>query len=421
MCYNTIRKRANFKITLCSSQGQKQGGYVMSYAIIRNAKYKSENLKGIYRHNERKNTNYSNKNIDKDKSYLNYSLKSPQFTYEKEFQRIRKEYNLKGQIKTVSNIVCEYIITSDKAFFDTIGKDETKRFFETAYKFVSEYKDLGEQYILSAKVHMDEETPHMHLVFIPIVHTKDKKGNAINKIACSEFWKAKDSYRQLQDAFYNYMVENSFDLERGNPSEKVHLSVKDYKNITNFEESKTLLKDIKIELPEVPDISNFRWTIKNRDEKIQEQIIKPKDKAIQELQEQNALLTLALNRQIKTVDKAIKHEKDIKPILDENAELKEKCENLENNYNSRLQEETRQIKNKYEEQISYLENENNFLKNIINTLQKTVHKFIEWVCIKFSITDEESFVRKFENENDIYLDPEKQIEHEEELEGEYEM
>lgn len=393
----------------------------MSYAIIRNAKYKSENLKGIYRHNERKNTNYSNKNIDKDKSYLNYSLKSPQFTYEKEFQRIRKEYNLKGQIKTVSNIVCEYIITSDKAFFETIGKDETKRYFETAYKFVCEYKDLGEQYILSAKVHMDEETPHMHLVFIPIVHTKDKKGNAINKIACSEFWKAKDSYRQLQDAFYNYMVENSFDLERGNPSEKVHLSVKDYKNITNFEESKTLLKDIKIELPEVPDISNFRWTIKNRDEKIQEQIIKPKDKAIQELQEQNALLTLALNRQIKTVDKAIKHEKDIKPILDENAELKEKCENLENNYNSRLQEETRQIKNKYEEQISYLENENNFLKNIINTLQKTVHKFIEWVCIKFSITDEESFVRKFENENDIYLDPEKQIEHEEELEGEYEM
>ena len=390
----------------------------MSYAIIRNAKYKSENLKGIYRHNERRNTNYSNKNIDKDKTYLNYSLKSPQFTYEKEFQRIRKEYNLKGQIKTVSNIVCEYIITSDKAFFDTIGKDETKRFFETAYKFVSEYKDLGEQYILSAKVHMDEETPHMHLVFIPVVHTQDKNGNNIDKIACSEFWKAKDSYRQLQDAFYNYMVANNFELERGNPSEKVHLSVEDYKNITNFEESKTLLKDIKIELPEVPDISDFRWTIKNRDEKIQEQIIKPKDKAIQELKEQNFLLTMALNKQIKTVDKAIKYEKDIKPILDENAELKEKCENLENSYNAKLQKETKKIESKYEEQISYLENENNFLKNIINTLQKTIHKFIEWVCIKFSITDEDSFVRKFELENDTYLDPEKQIEHEEELEYE---
>ena len=80
-------------------------------------------------------------------------------------------------------------------FFDTIGEDESKRYFETAYKFVCEYKGLGEQYILSAKVHMDEATPHMHLVFIPVVHTTDKKGNNIDKIACSEFWKAKDSYR----------------------------------------------------------------------------------------------------------------------------------------------------------------------------------------------------------------------------------
>ena len=39
----------------------------MSFAIIRNTKYKRENLKGIYRHNERKNKNYSNDNIDKDK------------------------------------------------------------------------------------------------------------------------------------------------------------------------------------------------------------------------------------------------------------------------------------------------------------------------------------------------------------------
>ena len=60
---------------------------------------------------------------------------------------------------------------------------------------------------MSAKVHMDEETPHMHLVFIPVVHTQDKKGNDIDKIACSEFWKEKDSYRQLQDSFYNYIKE----------------------------------------------------------------------------------------------------------------------------------------------------------------------------------------------------------------------
>ena len=171
----------------------------MSYAIIRNTKYKRENLKGIFRHNERRNKNYSNDNIDKEKSYLNYSLKNPKYSYEKEFDRIREKYNLKGQIKTVSNIACEYIITSDKEFFEKIGENETKRYFETAYKFVCEYKNLGEQYILSAKVHMDEQSPHLHLVFLPVVHTQDKKGNNIDKLACSEFWKAKDSYRQLQN------------------------------------------------------------------------------------------------------------------------------------------------------------------------------------------------------------------------------
>ena len=393
----------------------------MSYAIIRNQKYKRENLKGIFRHNERKNENYSNKNIDKEKSYLNYSLKDPKYSYEKDFERIRKEYNLKGQIKTVSNIACEYIITSDKEYFNSIGMNETKRYFETAYKFVCEYKNLGEQYILSAKVHMDEETPHMHLVFIPVVHTKDKKGNCIDKIACSEFWKAKDSYRQLQDSFYNYMVANNFELERGNPSERVHLSVEDYKKITNFEESKILLQDVKLELPDTPDISSFKKLMKNRDEKIQEQIIKPKDKVIKELQEQNALLTLTLNRQMKTIDKAVKYEKEFKPILEENSELKEKYETLENTYNLKLQEEKTKIQDKYENKIYILEKENNFLRKVINTFQKTVEKFILWICVKFSISEEDKLISNFELENDTYIDPVKQIEHEEDKYNELEM
>ena len=390
----------------------------MSYAIIRNTKYKRENLKGIYRHNERRNKNYSNKNINPELSHLNYSLKDCKHSYEKEFDLIKEKYNLKGQIKTVSNIACEYIITSDKEYFNSIGIDETKRYFETAYKFVCEYKNLGEQYILSAKVHIDEETPHMHLVFIPVIHTKNKKGNSIDKIACSEFWKAKDSYRQLQDSFYNYMVANNFELERGNPSERVHLSVEDYKKITNFEESKILLQDVKLELPDTPDISNFKKLMRNRDEKIQEQIIKPKDKAIKELQEQNALLTLTLNKQMQTVDKAVKHEKEIRPILEENIELKEKYETLENTYNLKLQEEKTKIQDKYENRIYNLEKENNFLKKVINTFQKIVEKFIHWICVKFSISEEDELIRKFELENDTYIDPIKQIEHEEELEYE---
>lgn len=81
--------------------------------------------------------------------------------------------NLQGRIIKTTNIACEFIITSDKEFFDAIGMNETKRYFQTAYDFVANYKNLGEKYIISAKVHMDESTPHLHLVFVPVIHTKD--------------------------------------------------------------------------------------------------------------------------------------------------------------------------------------------------------------------------------------------------------
>lgn len=56
-------------------------------------------------------------------------------------------------------------------------------------------------------MHNDEETPHLHLIFLPVVHKKDKNGNNIDKLACSEFWKEKDSYRRLHNAFYNYYCQ----------------------------------------------------------------------------------------------------------------------------------------------------------------------------------------------------------------------
>lgn len=207
----------------------------MSYAIIRNTNYKMKNLSGIYRHNERKNTNYSNKDINRQNSILNYSIKAPYSTYEKIFKDIQKNYNLKGMIKKVSNVMCEFIITSDKEFFKAIGEEETKRYFETAYKFVANYNNLGEEFIVSAKVHNDETTPHLHILFIPVVHKRDKEGKEIKKIACSEYWKGKDSYRKLQDNFYSYMTKSGFNLERGNKEENEHIPIEKLKKITSYE------------------------------------------------------------------------------------------------------------------------------------------------------------------------------------------
>lgn len=185
----------------------------------------------IYRHNERKNTNYSNKDIIKENGIKNYQLKSVNTSYQKAFNNIKEKYKLKGQIKKVSNVMCELIITSDKDFFKRIGEEETKRYFQVAYDFVSNYQNLGEEFIVSAKVHMDESTPHMHIVFIPVVHTKDKKGNSINKVACSEFWKGKESYRILQDKFYKCVTDNGFELERGNAKGNEHINIEQLKKL----------------------------------------------------------------------------------------------------------------------------------------------------------------------------------------------
>ena len=283
----------------------------MSYAIIINTNYKMKNLAGIYRHNERKNTNYSNKDIDKSKSKENYSIKSPSTTYIKLFQLIKEKYNLKGQIKSVSNIACEYIITSDKDFFDNIGIEETKRFFKSAYSFVCNYKNLGEQYILSAKVHMDEKTPHMHLVFIPVIHTKDKNGNDIDKISCSEFWKGKESYKYLQNNFHKYMNICGFNLDRGLNNNNKHLSMQQLKVLTNYDK-------IKEEIKKTP--------IKETTSNSLDLVIAENKKLVKHCNRLREYCITSVN----TFNKCLEYEIEIETLKKENHSLKEKIKNLKN-------------------------------------------------------------------------------------------
>ena len=393
----------------------------MSYAIIRNEKLTRAQAMGAYKHNERKTKNHSNKNIDSSKTELNYYLKKNELSYIKEFDKIKEKYDLKGQIKTVSNIACEYIITSDKEFFESIGEEETKRYFETAYKFVSEYKNLGEQYILSAKVHMDEETPHMHLIFLPVVHTKDKEGNDIDKLACSEFWKAKDSYRQLQNDFYNYMVSNNFELERGLPKEdtgREHIDLKEYKEITNFDKTKEKLQNIKLELPGIPDLEdiNVNRLSKKRDEKIIEEIIKPKDNLINDLYQDNLILQQELSRQARTVEKAEKYQRERDKMMEDNENLHNEVEKIRAEY----KQKERDIEWKYKSKIKGLEKENSKLHRIVDKFYETIDKFIHWICKKFDMGAEDNLIRDFQRETNTFLDPEKQIKHEE-MEKEFEM
>lgn len=391
----------------------------MSYAIIRNEKLTRAQAMGAYKHNERKTKNHSNKNINSSKTELNYYLKKNELSYIKEFDRIKEKYDLKGQIRSNSNIMCEMVFTSDQKFFDEIDYEESKRYFKESYDFICKYKDLGEQNIISAVVHMDEDTPHMHLLFIPVVHTTDKQGNKIDKVCSRDFWRGKNSYRDLQNAYFKHISEKGFKLERGELVEvtnREHYSVQKFKQITNFENTKKVLENITLDLPETPNIKDIKKIMLNRDEKIENEIIKPRDNLIQELHKENISLRKELSKQSNTVEMATEYEKKHTQMLEDNINLKFKCKKLEETLESKekklkqqFEHETYKIDYQYQKIIYKLEKENNYLKKVIDRFKITIQKFITWVCHKFSYPSEDDLIRNFEKETYINFNIEKQL------------
>lgn len=405
----------------------------MSYAIIRNDKLTRVDAQGSYIHNDRRSKGHSNKDIDPTRTHLNFWCKKNELTYIKEFDKMKKEYDLRGTIRSNSNIMCEMMITSDNAFFNKIGLEETKRYFKESYKFVCNYNNLEEKYIVSAAVHLDETTPHMHLVYIPVVHIKDKEGKEIDKICCRDFWKGRDSYRKLQNAFHKYITSKGFDLERGLPVEETgakHEKIEDLKKLTNFENTKKVLDNIKLELPETPDINNIKLIKLNR-EKVENEIIKPKDDMIEKLYNEKVYLQKELLKQVNLVNEAEKYQKERDFIIADNKELHNTVEHLEHEYklksnnldfdfNNRKRELEEEFENKefdieykYKSKIRSLEKENNHLHKIIDKFYETVDKFIIWICHKFGIGESKELIKTFEEETRTFIDPQKQLEHEE--------
>lgn len=408
----------------------------MSYAIVRNEKLTRAEINGKCTHNDRKAKKHSNKDIDPTRTHLNYYMKKNEFTYTKEFDKYMKENNPQGHLKSNSIVMCQIIFTSDQSFFDKIGEKETKRYFDECYKFICNYKNLGEKNIIAAVVHLDEGAPHMHLMFVPIVHTKDKEGNEIDKICARDFWKGRDSYRKLQDSYFNHVKSKGFDLERGmfvEDANRKHYTVEEYKKITNYENTKKILNEIKLELPDTPDINDIKVNrlSKKRDEKILEEIIKPKDDLIKDLYKDNLSLHKELSKQSKIIDEVEKYQKERDKIIADNKELHNTVKNLEHEYKLKsnnldfnfknrkreleeeFEEKTIDLEYEYKGKFKKLEKENNHLHKIIDKFYETVEKFIDWICHKFGIGESKELIKEFEKDTKTYLNPEKQLKHEE--------
>ena len=213
----------------------------MAYAILRFAKHKGGASKALSAHHERTKEEYaSNPDIDKSRIAQNYHLVTPRWSYE---QEIKHRIQMAGcRVRRDSVKFVDTLVTVSPEFAKA-HEAEMPEYFNRAFDFLKER--VGEENIISAVVHTDEKTPHLHLCFVPL--TKD------GRLSAKEILGNKKRMIQWQDDFYACMAERWPELERGTPAvetRRKHLTPQWYKKVTamdaKLEKLETALSDVNV-------------------------------------------------------------------------------------------------------------------------------------------------------------------------------
>lgn len=200
------------------------------YAILRFAKYKGPEIGHIESHNERTKENYaSNPDINTARSHLNFHLVTPERKYRAEAEKQIAEAGCRTRSDSVR--VVEALVTASPEFFKGKKKSEVKAYFTEALDFIQKYQ--SKDTIISAVVHMDEKTPHMHLCFVPL--TGDKR------LCAKEIVGNRKKLTWWQDEFWAHMVKKYPDLERGESASetgRTHIPPKLFKEAVHLNRMK---------------------------------------------------------------------------------------------------------------------------------------------------------------------------------------
>ena len=207
---------------------------------MRFAKYKGPEISSIEAHNERTKEKYaSNPDIDCSRSKYNFHLIEPPQRYRAEAER---QISVAGcRTRTDSVRVVEVLFTATPEFFKGKKLPEVRRYFEETLRFFEKYQ--SRETIISAVVHMDEKTPHMHLSFVPLT--------ADGRLSAKEIVGNKKKLTWWQDKFWEHMVPKYPDLERGENASQTgrdHIPPRIFKEMTRLNKQHQkldeLLKDI---------------------------------------------------------------------------------------------------------------------------------------------------------------------------------
>lgn len=212
------------------------------------AKYTRASCGHMFAHYERaKDINgdyikFKNQDIDTEKTDQNYNLAPDrgmsQMDYAK--QRCSEVQCLK---RKDLNVMCSWVVTAPK----TLPKQDEREFFEQTYKFLE--NRYGAKNVISAHVHMDEISPHMHFSFVPVTYDKNKgieKVNAKEKVSRADL---QTFHKDLEKA-----LERHFGREVGILNEVTKegdKSIEELKRGTAIQEVKQIKQEATVEASKI--------------------------------------------------------------------------------------------------------------------------------------------------------------------------
>ena len=259
----------------------------MSMCVVHMQKMKMSALGGIQSHNQREHESRKNKDIDYTKSSSNYdTVTDGNLNYQRAVKERIAELDLKKAVRKDAVVYCSFIVSSDKAFFDSLAqsllgqigtrfegwtirdyeiafperydrliKDSSRAFFESVTEYFKER--YGAENVINATVHLDEHTPHMHLGIVPV--TTDGRLSAKDIFTPLEL-------KQLQTDFAE-KVGQTFRLERGKEGRTAtHLDELSFK----VQKSQEALRELEID---IYNLEKQRHTLKSECKDLEKSVL----------------------------------------------------------------------------------------------------------------------------------------------------
>ena len=350
----------------------------MNYAIFRSEPIMTTNdLAQIGSHNQREKKAYkSNPDIKIEDSYKNIQLVPLNYKYVKKFHELTKEYekqhnekmkterkerqrNYTQMVNRSRNCVAdELLFTASPKFFDNMSEEDIMKWADTCMEFV--YNDLGytKEQILHATIHLDEKSPHIHCVVVPLVKKLDKRTNTERwTISKKQYIRDKIHLSQLQDKYHERLVDAGFDLERGiKGNNREHLKTKELKKTTHYYENKTQIINKNLDKA-INDLNEKMKTTKNTI--FDKEYVKVKKETFD-----------SMNKVIKETKKVVEFQPKIEQLFNEVNTFTKSHQTLEKE-NSNLKREVKSLVTRNQN----LTAENNKLKNYIDVILEAIKKF----------------------------------------------